>query len=195
MSRSHGSESKRTEKERRGLPRGEARGGASEEAEARGAAKENGAGGLRQSGSLLSCVDQRLDQQSARGGRGERLWQSRGEALKPGGYRAKEGSETASSLPEASSESMAESQREEEHLESLRGDRLPWERGERLDQIRERRKGGRGRASERRGEHESQRTERSGDDRSPHARDNRKRERESQEPRAALSHLLTSGSG
>jgi hypothetical protein len=192
VSGSHGSESERTEKERRGLPRGEARGRASEEAEARGAAKESGAGGLRQSGSLLSCLDQSLDQQSARGGRGERLWQSRGEALKRGGYRAEERSETASSLPEASGESMAESQREEERLESLRSDRLPWERGERLDQIRERREGGRGRASKRRGEHESQRAR----EQRPHglARDNRKKERRIQRRGAVLSHLLTSGS-
>jgi hypothetical protein len=170
-------------------PRGLRESIASEEAEARGAAKESGAGGLRQSGSLLSCLDQRLDQQSARGGRGERLRQSRGEALKPGGYRAKERSETASSLPEANGESMAESQREEERLESLRGDRLPWERGERLDQIRERREGGRGRASERRREHESQRTERRR--RSPVTRDNKEKEEGSQRRGAGLSQFST----
>jgi len=58
---------------------------------------------------------------------------------------------------------MAESQGEEKCLESLRGDRLPWERGERLERVRERREGGRGRASERRGEHESQNRERGGE--------------------------------
>jgi hypothetical protein len=86
---------------------------------------------------------------------------------------------------------MAESQGEQERLESLRGDRLPWERGECLDQIRERREGGRGRASERRGEHESQRTERR-----PRglARDNKEKERRSQRRGAVLSHLLTSES-
>jgi hypothetical protein len=76
---------------------------------------------------------QSLDQQRARRGGGDGLGQSRGEALEPGGYRAEERSETASLLPEASGESMAESQREQERLESPRGDRLPWERGERLD--------------------------------------------------------------
>jgi hypothetical protein len=202
MSGSHGSESERTEKERRGLPQGEARGRASEEAETRGAAKESRAGGLRQRGGALSCLCQRLDQQSARGGRGERLWQSRGEALEPGGYRAEERSETASSLPEASGESMAESQREEERLESLRSDRLPWERGERLDQIRERREGGRGRASERRREHESQRArEQRREASSPMPtqqsccarldRDNRDKERRSQRRRAVLSQFST----
>jgi hypothetical protein len=148
--------------QREGRPRGLLQGIASDEAEARGAAKESGAGGLRQRGGALACLDQRGDQQSARGGRGERLRQSRGEALEPGGQSAKGGSETASSLPEASGESMAESHREQERLESLSGDRLPWERGERLDQIRERREGGRGGASERGSEHENreQRTER-----------------------------------
>jgi hypothetical protein len=98
--------------QREGRPRGLLQRIASDEAEARGAAKESRAGGLRQRGGALASLDQRGDQQSARGGRGERLWQSRGEALEPGGHRAKEGSETASSLPEASGESMAESHRE-----------------------------------------------------------------------------------
>jgi len=84
---------------------------------------------------------------------------------------------------------MAESQREEERLESLRGDRLPWERGERLDQIRERREGGRA-LSKRRGEHEKrsgeQRGQRSGLD-----RDNKEKRGRSQRRGAGLSHLLT----
>lgn len=87
-------------------------------------------------------MSQGLDQQSARGGLRERLGQRSGEALEESSNRAKEGSETASLLPEARGESMAESQREEESLERARGDRLPWERRERLDRVRQRREGG-----------------------------------------------------
>jgi hypothetical protein len=61
---------------REGRPRGLLQSIASEEAEARGAAKESRAGGLRHRGGALACLDQSLDQQSARGGRGERLGQS-----------------------------------------------------------------------------------------------------------------------
>ena len=129
---------------------------------------------------------QSLDQQSARGGRGERLWQSRGEALERGGYRAKERSETASSLPEARGESMAESQREEERLESLRGDRFPWERRERLDRVRQRREG---RGAKRRSQHGK--TAKNRGDRSPHARDNRKEAPRSQSPFCELKYFLT----
>lgn len=87
-------------------------------------------------------MSQSLDQQSARGGRGERLWQRSGEALEQSSNRAKEGSEAASLLPEARGQSMAESHREEESLKGARGDRLPWERRERLDRVRQRREGG-----------------------------------------------------
>lgn len=85
---------------------------------------------------------ERLDQQSARRGRGERLRQRSGEALEQSSNRAKEGSEAASLLPEARGESMAQSHREEQSLESLRGDPLPWERGYGLERVRERREGG-----------------------------------------------------
>jgi hypothetical protein len=129
---------------------------------------------------------QSLDQQNARGGRGERPWQRSGEALEPGGYRAEERSEAASLLPEARGESMAESHREQERLESPRGDRLPWERGERLDQIRE---GREGRRAERRSQHGKTAKERRRSLAS--ARDNRKERRESQRRGAGLSQLFT----
>jgi hypothetical protein len=56
--------------QREGRPRGLLQSIASDEAEARGAAKESRAGGLRQRGGALACLDQRGDQHSARGGRG-----------------------------------------------------------------------------------------------------------------------------
>jgi hypothetical protein len=105
---------------------------------------------------------QSLDQQSARRGRGERLWQRSGEALEQSGNRAKEGSESASLLPEARGESMAESHREEESFKGARGDRLPREREERLDRVRQRREG---RGTERRSQHGKTAKERG--DRSP----------------------------
>lgn len=121
----------------RGLP-----GRSSEEAEARGSLEKRGAGGLRQRRGALAGLRQSLDQQRARGGLRERLWQRGGEALESRGQRSKERSEPASLLPEARGESMAESHREEESLKRARGDRLPWERRERLDRVRQRREGG-----------------------------------------------------
>jgi hypothetical protein len=47
---------------------------------------------------------------------------------------------------------VAESHREQERLESSRGDPLPWQRGERLERVREGREGG---SPERRSEHEN----------------------------------------
>lgn len=117
---------------------------------------------------------QSLDQQSARGERRERLRQRSGEALEESSNRAKEGSETASLLPEARGESMTESQREEESLERTRGERLPGQRRERLDRVRQRREGGSslGGGSEHEKRSEGTEARRSGLD-----RDNRKKRR------------------
>ena len=124
---------------------------ASEEAEARGSLEKSRAGGLRQRGGALSGFSQRGEEQRARRGRRERLGERRGEPLKRRGQRAKERGETASSLPEAKRESMAKSQREEKRLESFGSDRLPWERRESLERVRD---GGEGaRSAQRRGEH------------------------------------------
>lgn len=51
---------------------------------------------------------------------------------------------------------MAESHREEESPKRARGDRLPWERRERLDRVRQRREGG---SSLRRGSEHEKRSE------------------------------------
>ena len=133
-----------------GRPRGLLESIASEEAEARGSLEQSRAGGLRQRRGALARLRQSLDQQSARRGRGQRLWQRSGEALEQRSDRAKKGSEAASLLPEARGESMAQSHREEQSLESLRGDPLPWERGYGLERVRERREG---RRAKRRSQH------------------------------------------
>jgi hypothetical protein len=81
---------------------------------------------------------------------------------------------------------MAESHREEERLESPRGDRLPRERRERLDRVRQRRKG---RGARRRSQHGK--TAKNRGDLSPHARDNRKEAPRSQSALYGLKYLLT----
>jgi hypothetical protein len=146
----HGSESERIGEEEASHGGGQ-RSGASEEAEARGSLEKSRAGGLRQRGRALPGFSQRGEEQRARRGRRERLGERRGEPLKRRGQRAKEGRETASSLPEAKRESMAKSQRKEERLESFGGDRLPWERGQSLERVRDGREGAR--SAQRRGEH------------------------------------------
>jgi hypothetical protein len=146
---SHGRE--RENRRREASRRGGQRSGASEEAEARGSLEKSRAGGLRQRGRALPGFSQRGEEQRARRGRRERLGERRGEPLKRRGQRAKEGRETASSLPEAKRESMAKSQGEEERLESFGGDRLPWERSQSLERVRDGREGARG--AQRRGEH------------------------------------------
>ena len=139
------------EKRREGRGRPEASPGrGSEQPEARGLLNESGAGGLHQGGCGLPCIDQRIDQQSPRGGGGERLRERGSQPIKGRGQGSKEGSHVASLLPEARGESMTESQREEKSRESTRADRLPWERGESLGGVRQRREG---RGAQRRGEH------------------------------------------
>lgn len=123
----------------------------SEEAEARGSLEQSRAGGLRYRGGLSSALDQSADQSRARGGGGERLGQGGGEAIESRGERAEERSEAASLAPEANSESLTKSEREEESREQSRADLLPWQRAEAIERIRERREG---RGAERRSEHD-----------------------------------------
>ena len=123
------------ETEKEGRPRGLLQSIASEEAEARGSLEQSRAGGLRQRIGALASLSQSFDQQSARGGLRERLGQRSGEALEESSNRAKEGSEAAALLPEAKRESMAERHREEESLESNRGEALPRESGERGERL------------------------------------------------------------
>lgn len=122
----------------------------SEKAEARGSLEQSRAGGLRYRGGLGSALDQSIDQSRARGGGRERLRQRGGEAIESRGERAKERSETASLPPEANSESLTESEREEESREQSGADLLPWQRGEAIESVRERREG---RGAERRSKH------------------------------------------
>jgi hypothetical protein len=185
----HRKESERTEKGRRGgRPRGLPRGRASEEAEASGSLEQSRAGGLRQRRGALASLSQSLDQQSARRGLRERLGQRSGEALEESSNRAKEGSEAASLLPEARGESMAESQREQESLERARGDRLPWQRRERLDRVRQRREGGGSRGG--RSEHEK-RSEGTEARRSGLDRDNKEKRRGGQRLSGPLKYFVT----
>lgn len=125
----------------------------SEEAEARGSLKESRARGLRHRGGLGAALDQSADQSGARGGGGERLRQRGGEAIESRGERAEERSEAASLSPEANSESLTESEREEESREQSGADLLPWQRGEAIERVRERREG---RGAERRGKHDQE---------------------------------------